>query len=428
MRQSCSNTVTWCSGFPLWVLVLAATSVLLGALSISSQSVFCRVGNKYQISERVPLKGDGNPPVIAYWISSSKGEKGEKIPRLLKAIYHPRNQYLLQLDADSSDYEREQLALYVQSQRVFRTFDNVNVVGQSYGINQMGSSSLAATLHAAALLLKLSADWDWFIALSASDYPLMPQDDLLHALTSLPRNLNFLHFTNETGWKEQKRIEKIVLDPTLHLQNSTPVSPLNYSLHERREFPDAFDVFGGSPWGILTRDFMEYCIQGWDNFPRTLLMYLSNVVYPLHYYFHTIICNSFEFQNSLVDNDLSFIVWNLTAFGETQVLNMSHYDQMLASGAAFARPFHAGDQVLNKIDGSVLNRSPKGLVPGEWCLGEGKSMRVLENSTADHEELCATWGNINNVNPGSRGINLAALLTNLVVKGRFTTSHCQEHW
>ncbi|KAL6137277.1 hypothetical protein ACLB2K_062569 [Fragaria x ananassa] len=359
MRLSSSNTFTWCSGFPLWVMVLVVTSVLLGALSLTSQSVFCRVGNKYQISARVPLKGNGNPPIIAYWISSTNGEKCEKMLRLLKAIYHPRNQYLLQLDAESSDYEREQLALYVQSQGVFGTFDNVNVVGQSYGINHMGSSSLAATLHAAALLLKLSADWDWFIALSTSDYPLMPQD--------------------------------------------------------------------GSPWGILSRDFMEYCVQGWDNLPRKLLMYLSNVVYPLHYYFHTIICNSPEFQNSLVDNDLSFTVWNLTAFGETQVINMSHYEQMLASGAAFARPFHTSDQVLNKIDESVLNRSSKGLVPGEWCLGEGRSMG-LENSADDHEELCSTWGNINSVNPGSRGISLAALLTNLVVEGRFTTSHCQEHW
>nr|XP_011467547.1 PREDICTED: xylosyltransferase 1-like [Fragaria vesca subsp. vesca] len=427
MRLSSSNTFTWCSGFPLWVMVLVVTSVLLGTLSLTSQSVFCRVGNKYQISARFPLKGNGNPPVIAYWISSTNGEKCEKMLRLLKAIYHPRNQYLLQLDADSSGYEREQLALYVQSQGVFRTFDNVNVVGQSYGINHMGSSSLAATLHAAALLLKLSADWDWFIALSSSDYPLMPQDDLLHALTSLPRNLNFVHFTDKTGWKEQKRVEKIVLDPTIHLQNSTPLSTLNYSSNITREIPDSFKVFGGSPWGILSRDFMEYCVQGWDNLPRELLMYLSNVVYPLDYYFHTIICNSPEFQNSLVDNDLSFTVWNLTAFGETQVLNMSHYEQMLASEAAFARPFHTGDQVLNKIDESVLNRSSKGLVPGEWCLGEGRSMG-LENSADDHEELCSTWVNINSVNPGSRGISLAALLTNLIVEGRFTTSHCQEHW
>jgi protein xylosyltransferase len=79
------------------------------------------------------------------------------------------------------------------------------------------------------------------------------------------------------------------------------------------------------------------------------------------------------------------------------------------------------------IDENVLNRSSKGLVPGKWCLGEGKT-RSLESSTAEHEELCPTWGNINNVNPGSRGISLAALLTKLVVEGRFTTSHCKEHW
>ncbi|PNX67504.1 xylosyltransferase 2-like protein, partial [Trifolium pratense] len=96
--------------------------------------------------------------------------------RLLKAIYHPRNQYLLQLDDCSSDSERMDLALYVKSNIVFEEFGNVNVVGKSYAINKMGSSSLSASLHAIALLLKVNSDWDWFFTLSASDYPLMTQD------------------------------------------------------------------------------------------------------------------------------------------------------------------------------------------------------------------------------------------------------------
>lgn len=96
--------------------------------------------------------------------------------RLLKAIYHPRNQYLLQLDAESSGHERGELALSIQSEKVFQAFGNFNVVGKSYAVNQMGASALGATLHAAALLLKISTDWDWFITLSASDYPLMTQD------------------------------------------------------------------------------------------------------------------------------------------------------------------------------------------------------------------------------------------------------------
>jgi hypothetical protein len=35
---------------------------------------------------------------------------------------------------------------------------------------------VANTLHAAAILLREGADWDWFINLSSSDYPLVTQD------------------------------------------------------------------------------------------------------------------------------------------------------------------------------------------------------------------------------------------------------------
>lgn len=35
---------------------------------------------------------------------------------------------------------------------------------------------VANTLHAAAILLREGGDWDWFINLSATDYPLVTQD------------------------------------------------------------------------------------------------------------------------------------------------------------------------------------------------------------------------------------------------------------
>jgi len=40
----------------------------------------------------------------------------------------------------------------------------------------VGSSGLAGTLRAAAVLLRLHADWDWFLTLNAADYPLVTQD------------------------------------------------------------------------------------------------------------------------------------------------------------------------------------------------------------------------------------------------------------
>ncbi|CAI9767122.1 unnamed protein product [Fraxinus pennsylvanica] len=46
----------------------------------------------------------------------------------------------------------------------------------------MGVSSLAAILHAGALLLKLDRNWDWFTTLSTSDYPLFSQDGKMNAI------------------------------------------------------------------------------------------------------------------------------------------------------------------------------------------------------------------------------------------------------
>ncbi|KAF5810907.1 putative glycosyl transferase, family 14, beta-glucuronosyltransferase GlcAT14A/B/C [Helianthus annuus] len=58
------------------------------------------------------------------------------------------------------------------------------------------------TLRACAILLKKFKDWDWFINLSASDYPLVTQDDLLFIFCDLKRDLNFIKHTSKLGWKE----------------------------------------------------------------------------------------------------------------------------------------------------------------------------------------------------------------------------------
>ncbi|KAK3219117.1 hypothetical protein Dsin_013087 [Dipteronia sinensis] len=411
------------SSHPRWILGLLIGLVLLSSLSRPS-NVRDKFSDKSDNSQiRVPSKGIGYPPVLAYWICGSNGES-QRMLRLLKAIYHPRNHYLLQLDAAASESERAELAFSLQSDgSVFGAFGNVDVVGKSYAVDKMGSSALSATLHAAALLLKIGADWDWFISLTPSDYPLVTQDDLLHAFTFLPRDLNFIDYSSNNGWKERLKTDQIVIDPNLYYRENTPI------MHavETRTTPDAFKIFGGSPWMILTRDFMEYCVHGWDNFPRKLLMYLTNTAYPLELYFHTVICNTPEFQNTTINSTLRYINWDTpTSTGEPQLLKISHYDTMIASGSAFGRTFEENDPVLRKIDENVLNRTANGIAPGKWCLGQGMLNKSMDESSKDKEELCSTKGNIDAVKPSSYGIKLRVLLSKLIENGRVKTTQCQQ--
>lgn len=114
-------------------------------------------------------------PKIAYFITGSNND-GSRMFRLLQAVYHPRNYYLLHLDQYASGKQRDQLANMVGSVPIFVDARNVVVVKKSNPVNQEGSSPLALVLHGAAILLRWRKDWDWFINLSASDYPLIPQD------------------------------------------------------------------------------------------------------------------------------------------------------------------------------------------------------------------------------------------------------------
>lgn len=167
---------------------------------------------------------------------------------------------------------------------------------------------------------------------------------------------------------------------------------------------------------------MEYCVNGWDNLPRKLLMFFSNVAYPLESYFHTVLCNSPEFHNTTVDNNLMYSFWD-TDPSESQLLDLSHYDTMLETGAAFARPFGEGDLVLDKIDDLILNRSSNGLVQGGWCSNQeiNNNRKVSEAE----DELCSMSSNIDDVKPGLHGIKLKTILDEIVNNRIYRTSQCQ---
>lgn len=114
-------------------------------------------------------------PRLAYSISGTKGDLNS-LWRTLRAVYHPRNVYVVHLDLGSPEAEREELFSRVKEDTVFAKVENVHVVAQADMVTYRGPTMVAYTLHSCAVLLKRSKDWDWFINLSPSDYPLVTQD------------------------------------------------------------------------------------------------------------------------------------------------------------------------------------------------------------------------------------------------------------
>ncbi|XP_011046601.1 PREDICTED: uncharacterized protein LOC105141165 [Populus euphratica] len=206
------------------------------------------------------------------------------------------------------------------------------------------------------------------------------------------------------------KINQIVADHSLYLRKS---SHLYYAV-ETPTTPDAFEIFGGSPWLIHSRAFLEYCVQVWDNLPRKIPMYLSDTASPLESYSRSVLCNSPEFKNTTVNNALRCNTLESCTDDE------SLYDKMLNNGAAFARPFKEDAVALDMIDENVLNRE----FLMEWCLENGAWTRT-EASKPTGEVLCSDWGNIDAVKPaGSYGIKLGFLLSGIASEEKLMrTSH-----
>lgn len=364
------------------------------------------VESKLEVSET----SKDSVPRLAYLISGSMGD-GESLKRTLKALYHPRNQYAVHLDLEASAEERMDLASFVRNEPMFREVGNVRMVLRANLVTYRGPTMVTNTLHAAAILLKEGGDWDWFINLSASDYPLVTQDDLLHTLSAIPRNLNFIEHTSDIGWKEYQRAKPVIIDPGLYRLHKSDV----FWVSEQRSVPSAYRLFTGSAWMMLSRPFIEFCLWGWDNLPRIVLMYYANFLSSPEGYFHTVICNAPEFRNTTVNHDLHFISWDNPPKQHPHFLTVDDYQRMVDSNAPFARKFGRNESVLEKIDSELLGRNADGYVPGGWFNSEGNAnVTVLPQVIANTTEL----------KPGPGAARLRRLITGLLHAEDFHETQC----
>uniref|UniRef100_A0A453H474 Xylosyltransferase 1 n=1 Tax=Aegilops tauschii subsp. strangulata TaxID=200361 RepID=A0A453H474_AEGTS len=226
--------------FPSASLFLAPTSPASSSTR-ASKNLF--VDQALSAQARAP---PASPPRFAYLISGSAGDAG-MLRRCLLALYHPRNHYILHLDAEAPDSDRAALAAFVASHPVLAAARNVRVVEKANLVTYRGPTMVTTTLHAAAAFLwgegrGKGADWDWFINLSASDYPLVTQDDMMEVFSELPRDLNFLDHTSDIGWKAFARAMPVIIDPALYMKKKGDL----FWIPQKRELPTAFKLFTGT--------------------------------------------------------------------------------------------------------------------------------------------------------------------------------------
>jgi len=127
------------------------------------------VDNIYTATKRSCARG---PVDIAYFVQVSS-ENVDLLPRLLARIHHPRNVYTVHIDlkVDNSTVEG-----IIERIRGSSQYSNVHFLERE-PVTYRGISMVTNTLSAMTFLLRMNKKWQYFINLSAADYPTVPAEE-----------------------------------------------------------------------------------------------------------------------------------------------------------------------------------------------------------------------------------------------------------
>ncbi|XP_071060182.1 xylosyltransferase 2 isoform X2 [Pseudochaenichthys georgianus] len=232
-------------------------------------------------------------PVRVAFVLMVHGRAVRQLKRLIKAIYHQDHFYYIHVDKRSGYLHREVLQIAQQYPNIRTTpWRMVTIWG--------GASLLKAYLRSMQDLLNmLDWKWDFFINLSATDFPTRTNDELVSFL-SQQRDKNFL---KSHGRENARFIKKQGLNRLFHECDNHM-----WRLGER-SIPEGLEVSGGSDWFALTRRFVEYVINSQDVLVSGLKQFYTYALLPAESFFHTVLGNS-HMCDTLVDNNLRVTNWN----------------------------------------------------------------------------------------------------------------------
>ncbi|XP_074870794.1 xylosyltransferase 2 isoform X2 [Carettochelys insculpta] len=252
-----------------------------------------KVSPVIQWDESRMLQTSVSKPVRIAYMLVVHGRAIRQLKRLIKAVYHQQHFFYVHVDKRSNYLHREVVQL---AQR----YPNIRVTPWRMVTIWGGASLLKMYLRSMSDLLEATDwPWDYFINLSATDYPTRTNEELVMFLSKY-RDKNFL---KSHGRDNARFIKKQGLDRLFHECDSHM-----WRLGER-QIPEGIVVDGGSDWFALTRSFVEYVVYTEDQLVSQLRQFYTYTLLPAESFFHTILENSHACE-TLVDNNLRVTNWN----------------------------------------------------------------------------------------------------------------------
>lgn len=270
--------------------------------------------------------GDGEEVTLAFFLQISDSTI-EHLPRLLRRIWEPCNQYTIHVDAKAKASGAGALRglkerLQAENGEYAR---NVHFMEPEL-ITYRGVSMLLNTINGMQLLLEKAPDFDFFINLSGSDYPLVTPKQQRKLLASASRQHNYFAFAPPEKWAQNNlyRYSHFWVDEALAFPQTATASSAAGSgggagirasarttimeIARKNPISDAsqFVYTNAEAWMINSRQFCEYVTK--SAAARKLLVTFAFSVESSEHYFSTLAYNS-KFNGTVVHSSLRHVVW-----------------------------------------------------------------------------------------------------------------------
>ncbi|KAL7979173.1 hypothetical protein Chor_015197, partial [Crotalus horridus] len=203
-------------------------------------------------------------PVKIAFVLVVHGRASRQLMRMFKAIYHQDHFYYIHVDKRSNYLHRQVLQFASQ-------YPNVRVTSWRMATIWGGASLLSTYLQSMQDLLEMKDwPWDFFINLSAADYPIRTNDQLV-AFLSRYRNMNFLksHGRDNARFIRKQGLDRLFLECDTHM----------WRLGDRK-IPEGITVDGGSDWFLMNRKFVEYITFSTDDLVTKMKRFYSFTLLP----------------------------------------------------------------------------------------------------------------------------------------------------
>ena len=231
-------------------------------------------------------------PARIFYLLQLHGRAVQQILRLFKAIYHPTHFYYLHVDAHFDYLHNALLPLEDK-------YNNVILAKNRYRTMWGGASLLDMVMGVMReALWKIEWEWDYFINLSGTDFPIKTNDEITQLLGSnLGENFLKPHNGDQEVFIAKQGVNYTFIQCDDHMWKLGP-----------RQIPEGIVIDGGSDWVTLHRDFIEYVLISDEVLIRELKHFYKYTLLPVESFFHTVLRNG-VYCRTFVKQNLRIVNW-----------------------------------------------------------------------------------------------------------------------